>query len=413
MAHAIPSRQRRPLYALYTASFVSVTGEALASIAIPWFVLSTTGSPARMGVAAFTAVAPVAIATFFGGTLVDRIGYKRVSTAADLASGLTIAMVPLLHRTVGLQFWQLLVLVFLTNLLDAPGMTARSALLPELAAQARIPLERAAAWEDGVSRATRMIGAPVAGALIAILGPVNVLWLDAVSFFVSALLITFFIRPVLDRDKDPQQASYFEDLRAGLSFIRRDRVIVTIMFAVMFTNLLDAGFGSVFMPVFSEQVYGPERGSIQLGLILGVFGGGALLGTLLMGAYGGRFPRRWLLAGGFGIIALRWFLFAAVPPLWLLLVSLGALSLAVGPLNPVISTVLYERTPRDLRARVLGSVRAGAWVAMPMGGLLAGYLLQWMSLRPALTIFGVAYACVALYLAVSPTLRTLNQQGHD
>lgn len=182
------------IVALFAANFISVTGEALASVAILWFVLSTTGSAAQTGVTGFVLVTPVILATFFGGAFVDRVGYKRVSILADLASGVTVALIPLLYVTVGLPFWQLLILVFLTNLLDAPGTTARSALIPESAAQAGMSLERASALQDSVSRATRMIGAPVGGLLTAAIGPINVLWLDAASFAVSAVLVAFFSR---------------------------------------------------------------------------------------------------------------------------------------------------------------------------------------------------------------------------
>ena len=88
-------KKRLPLYTLYAMSLVSVTGDAMAAVAIPWFVLQTTGSAAQAGIAAFFGVAPIIIGTFFGGTVVDRNGYKRSSVIADLASGLTMLLIPL------------------------------------------------------------------------------------------------------------------------------------------------------------------------------------------------------------------------------------------------------------------------------------------------------------------------------
>ena len=300
-------RRWTPIVALFAANFISVTGEALASVAILWFVLSTTGSAAQTGVTGFVLVTPVILATFFGGAFVDRVGYKRVSILADLASGVTVALIPLLYVTVGLPFWQLLILVFLTNLLDAPGTTARSALIPELAAQAGMSLERASALQDSVSRATRMIGAPVGGLLTAAIGPINVLWLDAASFAVSAVLVAFFVSQTGDSPVRRQPTRYLDEVQEGLNFFRKDRLIMTVVTALMLANFLDAGFVLVFAPVFSERVYGAETGSIQLGLMQGVFGAGALVGSILMGTVGRRLSRRWLLSGGLAIIALRWF----------------------------------------------------------------------------------------------------------
>ena len=65
-----------------------------------------------------------------------RLVRKRASIVADVASGVSVALVPLLYHTVGLEFWELLVLVFAGAFLDAPGVTSRQALLPDLAAMA-------------------------------------------------------------------------------------------------------------------------------------------------------------------------------------------------------------------------------------------------------------------------------------
>jgi MFS family permease len=126
IAAVIRSRRRGPLFALLAANAVSMSGNVAALVAIPWFVLQTTGSAARTGVIAAAGLVPVVISGLMGGALVDRLGYRRTSVLADLASSGAVAAIPLLHLTIGLEFWQLVVLVFLGGLLDAPGVTARS-----------------------------------------------------------------------------------------------------------------------------------------------------------------------------------------------------------------------------------------------------------------------------------------------
>jgi hypothetical protein len=65
-----------PIIALFTANAISLTGNVLTAIAVPWFVLQTTGSATRTGITGFFTVLPVVLAGFFGGTLVDKLGYK-------------------------------------------------------------------------------------------------------------------------------------------------------------------------------------------------------------------------------------------------------------------------------------------------------------------------------------------------
>ncbi|HET6821590.1 MAG TPA: MFS transporter, partial [Anaerolineales bacterium] len=187
------ARNTLPLYSLFIANAISLIGNVFSLIAIPWFVLQTTGSATQTGVTGFFTILPVVLAGFFGGTLIDRLGYKRTSIIADLASCVTTALIPLLYIKIGLEFWQLIVLVFLGALLDAPGSTARAALLPELAEQAGIPIERATSLVHVIERGARFVGAPLAGFLIGIMGTANVLWLNAASFIVSAAIIGFFV----------------------------------------------------------------------------------------------------------------------------------------------------------------------------------------------------------------------------
>ena len=74
--HNQPNSQAA-LYSLYAANAISMTGNQLALLAIPWFVLATTGSAAQTGITAFFTLLPTVISTFFGGTLVDRMGFKQ------------------------------------------------------------------------------------------------------------------------------------------------------------------------------------------------------------------------------------------------------------------------------------------------------------------------------------------------
>ena len=96
---------RVPLFALLLANAVSLTGNTLTFVAVPWFVLQTTGSAARTGLAGGAAFLAAVLAGLFGGPIVDRLGFRRTSVLADLASCASVAAIPLLHNTVGLAFW--------------------------------------------------------------------------------------------------------------------------------------------------------------------------------------------------------------------------------------------------------------------------------------------------------------------
>src|SRR5215217_2632245 len=134
---------RRGLFALVAANAVSQLGNVIAVVALPWFVLVTTGSPARTGLTAFATTLPLAIGALVGGPVVDWIGIRRASIVSDLGAAAAIATIPALHGAGALSFPLLLALAFAGSAFEAPGRAARRAMLPDLAARAEMPLENA------------------------------------------------------------------------------------------------------------------------------------------------------------------------------------------------------------------------------------------------------------------------------
>jgi len=397
---------RRPLLALLTANLLSVTGTTLTTVAVPWFVLETTGSAARTGLAAAVSLAPVVISAGLGGALVDRLGYRRASVLADLAGAVLVAAIPVLWRTVGLPYGVLLALLFLRWLFATPGETAREALMPEVARDAGTPLERAMSAVEGASRGGKMLGAPLAGALIAVFGAADLLLIDTLSFLLSAALVGLALRRVAEQ-RHPVTGPYVTRLREGLAYLARDRLLRAVCLLVLVTNLLDAAYAQVLLPVYARDVL---HSPLALGAISGAFSAGAVLGTVLYGAAGACLPRRvtfvlaMVVAGG-----PRFLLLMLGVPLPALLGGMVVLAVATGAINPILGATQLERVPGALRARVMGAVTAVAWAAMPLGGLLGGALTEAAGVRAALVLCGVAYLLATASPAIGRTWRGLDR----
>ncbi len=377
-------------------------------------MLESTGSTALTGVIGAAAIAPVVIGGVFDGVLVDRFGYRRASIVSDAIGAATIAAVPLLHLTLGLPFWALLTLVVATGLLDTPGQAARHALLPELADEADLPLERATGWVDAAERAARLIGAPIAGALVSLLGAPLVLVVDAVTFVAAAVLIAAAVPRTRRVAGDGAAAAlggvrgYVRELRVGLAFVRGDRLLLAVIAVVALTNAFDAAHSSVVLPVYATQRLG---GGIDLGLLVGAFGGGAVAGAFAFGAVGSRWSRRWVFTVAFLLAgAPRFVLLALDPGLAVLLAGAALSGLAAGAINPILGAVQLERVPAGTRARVAGVVGAGAWAGMPIGILGAGLWLENGSLTTLLTALAISYLLITLTPAILPIRQELDRR---
>jgi MFS family permease len=409
---------RTALSALVAAHAISQTGNVVTAFAVPFYVLALGGSGVEIGVAAAFATAPVIIGGPLGGVVVDRIGHRRAAIGADVVSGASVLLMPVLALTVGLPFWALLALVFVAGLLDTPGQTARRVMLPALSERAGVRIERSVGLIDGSERFAKLIGASLAGLLVAAVGPVASLFVNAATFAVSALLTwalvpatapvrtgtaiardTYPAAPTVgpaDRSgtTEPTRASYWADLAEGARFVVNDPLMRLIVGLVLITNLLDAARGSSLLPLYANDRLG---GAAALGLLVATMGGCALLGNVAFGFVAHRVPRRltfvlcFVLAGGPSSLA-----FALAAPLPVLVAATALSGLASGALNPILGTVELERIPEHMRGRVFGLTNAGAWAGVPFGALLGGVAADTIGLTVAFGIVAVVYTVVTL-----------------
>ncbi len=397
--------RRTPLYALYAADVISLSGNAVAQLAVPWFVLTTTGSAGLTGLVVFFNFLPIVLAAFFGGVIVDRLGFRTASVVADLASAAAVAAIPLLDATVGIEIWQLVALVFAGALLDAPGATARAALFPDAVEAAGVRMERASGIRSAIQQGSLLLGAPIGGVLVASFGATTALWLDAASFLVSAALVVLFVpRPGASQEPRPR-TRYRDELAEGMRFILDRRLVRAIVVTVLVTNLLDAPF-PVVMTVYAEEAYGTAT---HLGLMYGVFGGAALAGALAYSAIGHRLPRRRTFVVCFALVPPMYLTLAAQPPLSVALTAIAVSGFAAGPINPLLFTLMTEIVPTHLRGRVYGAVRAGAWASIPAGILVGSALVGAFGVATTFLAVGVCYAAVTAFGFVNPAFRELDR----
>ena len=163
----------------------------------------------------------------------------------------------------------------------------------------------------------------------------------------------------------------------------------------------------LLQPVYVKEVYGDALG---LGLLLGANGGGAVVGGLIFAAVGHRLPRHATFVGAFVFTGIRFLFYLAHPPLAVLVISIFIFSLGAGPLNPIIGAVEFERIPQDMRGRVFGATQAGAWLAMPLGMLLGGVLIEGLGTTPVLIGLGVAYFVTTVSMAFIPAMKEMDRK---
>ncbi len=408
-AHAAPANQRVPLVALL-ASYGSVHSSVLLfMIALPWFVLETTGSAGQTGLATAVHGVPMVITGIFGGVIVDRLGYRRTAIISDLMSAIAFGMIPVMFLTVGLNFWMLLTLVFIGAIFDTPGFTSRLSMMPDVARRAGVRLERANSISQTLSQASILLAPALGGILIGIIGAAPVLFVTSGLLVTSTLAVLLFVPSESSRAQYSVDAKpeYLKELKRGIAFLFNTRVILALMISVTMIQLLRAGL-LVIMPVYTQVYF---ESAADFGFMFAALGGGGLVSSILFGIWGHRWPRRAVVLVGVSSLMLTFFLLALTPPYWMILSGLVVIGFLGGPMIPLVFTVLQERTPSDLRGRVFGLYDAGIFGAMVPGRLFTGYVIDFVGLIQTLLIIGGAYMLALLGIFSNRHLHQVNESA--
>jgi MFS family permease len=404
------ARARTPLTGLIIAYLISGIGTAMSTVAVPWLVLTTTGSATATGVVGFAQMTPYVLLQATAGPLVDRIGLRRAFLIGNTAAALAMGAVPVLHGLGGLRLGVFAALVALAGAVRGIADCATTPLLPAYAKLGGVANERAIGLYSSANRAAMLMGLPLAGVLIAVIGPADVVVIDAASFAAAVLILALSARhparPAPAERKQMSLRTYACELAEGLAFLRADRLLLGIVTLVALTNLLDEALTSVLLPVWAhDRVHRAEA----LGLVGGGWGLGLMIGALGGAWLGPKLPRWAMVSAGMLLSASPpFFALAAstsVPFLLAVFVTTGVLG---GVLNPILGAVEIERVPPQLQARVLGAIKASAWIGVPFGSLVGGTLAGGPGLTAALGICGAAMLLVTLAPLVFPVWRGLD-----
>src|SRR6266540_3280347 len=181
-----------PLRALLGAEVISMTGTQMTWLALPWFVLTTTGSPARMTLVMAAELLGFAVAGLPSGTLIQRLGARRTMLLSDAVRAPLMLLVPVLHWSGHLTFPPLVLLALLLGVFGAPYFTSQKVIVPEMLGEDEATVSKASALFQGAIRTTMLLGPAIGGVLIGLFGAANVLVVDAgwQAFFAAVPVLT-------------------------------------------------------------------------------------------------------------------------------------------------------------------------------------------------------------------------------
>lgn len=390
---------QRGVAALLGAEVVSQLGSQMTFLALPWFVLTTTGSTTKMGVVLAVELAPIALLGIPSGTVVARLGALRTMLVADLARVPLMVSIPLLHSAGVLSFPLLLGLVFLLGVFIAPYFSAQRIVLPELVGEEGAVLTQANAVVEAGTRVTILLGPVFAGVLIAWVGAANVLYVDAATFALSFLLLAALVprRPPLPPTEDGRS------LFAGLRFVLRDAVLRPMLLTIVFLHMFAQAI-FISLPVLAYDHF--DADARTAGLLIGAWGAGSVIGALAAIPLARRMAPLAQATVGVVWVSAPLFLLGLELPAWAVmgvLFASGLGAVAAAPMMAIITT----RAPEHLRPKVMTAVITLITVSGPLAVLAIGWLLESFDVRTIL--LGLAACRLAMAAAFVVVVRRIEQ----
>jgi predicted MFS family arabinose efflux permease len=362
------------LRSILVAETVSLTGSSMTFVALPWFVLATTGSTARMGWVLAAELIPVGIFGIPSGALIARLGAKRTMNISDAARAPLMALIPILHWTGHLSFPALLGLTFLVGCFLAPYYSSSRLILPEVVGEDEQLVAQGSAFIQAANQLTQLGGPIIGGLLIAWIGAPKVLLIDAITYAFSFCVILTFVRA--GKRVAPDESS--RGLFAGLRYVMRDKLLGPTLLVAAVLNFVAQGLVAT-LPVLVFRRYGADAKIV--GFLFAAFGGGALAGSVLAAGIVKKVPLLKLAATAILVMALPLWLLAIQLPWALVIVVLAAFGFCAPLVNAPLLAVMTVRTPEALRPKVLTAVMTISGLIGPLGFLAAGFGLQYVSLK--------------------------------
>jgi MFS family permease len=392
-----PLPTNRDFRLLWLGSVVSVLGSRASAIAYPLLVLALTGSPADAGLAGFAATIPYLLWQLPAGALVDRWNRKLIMIACGAGRALALASIVLVLALDRISLPQIIAVSFIEGSLYVFHSLAEPAAVRNIVHPTHLPL--ALSQIEARERGAALLGQPLGGFLFD-LGRAVPFLADALSYLAS-LAALFLIRSRFQGERPPARGTFLAEIAQGLAWLWRQPFLRATALLVAGSNLLFQSLNLLVIVIAREH----GASSTTIGLLLAGFGVGGVLGSLAAPWFQRRLSMKAIVIGA------NWVWSLALPGIGLadnLVVVGGLLALMafVGPLwNVTMDVYRLLITPDELQGKVGSVISLLAWGAIPLGSLLAGYLLDSFGSWTTAMVLSVGMVLVALAASVSPAIR--------
>jgi MFS family permease len=364
-----------PFLRLWSSSTISVLGDQVTFLALPWLVLQITHSPLQLGIVAALDMLPYTLFTLVAGVYIDRWDRRAVMLTADFVRFGTLASIPLAAAFDVLGMPQIYAVAFLAGSARVWYDLANYALLPSMVENSRL-VEGNSKLEmsQGVSA---LLGPSLGGFLIKFLGAANAILADAFSFLISAAFL-FSMAPHR-APRAPEERGWRAQLLAGLAYLFSRRILLESSLTTMALNLLFTSIQAVIVFYMQHEL---RLDAAATGTLFALAGVGPILVSVLAPRIMARLRLGQVIVASVFLVGIldAGLLVAPMLPIVPGFILAAVTQAAVFGLAILVRIALISyfqaSIPGQLVARVNSATRLLSRLAIPIGALAGGIITQ-------------------------------------
>lgn len=431
------------------SSAVSLLGNSVASVVLPLILLATTGDAFAAGLLAIICAIPQMVIGVLGGALLDRFNRRDISIISDIISAASIAALPIIDMTVGLNFGWFVLMGIIGSIGDIPGMTARDTLIASVTDHDGVDLQRYMGLSQSLESIVTIIGPAVAAGFVALVGGTSALWLTSAMSLTAALVTCGIPRKVGtpkladgegtaaaggcgegiaatgERGEEVaggragactgKPANGFaatciaakNSLREGLhALFAEDKILCATVSMLFGLYIVIGGYQGLVLPVHFTETAQPA----MLGVMLSVMSGGMFAGSLLYTAFTHKLRKRtWYTVSLLGMLA-GLAIMGLLPPAAAMLAGGFVFGVSAGPISALLGYIMLHRIPDEKRGKALGTQNSLSMLTAPAAVFASSIMVEAMGTHIASYVLMAIWAGVTLWAIATPRMRNLDEE---
>ena len=363
-------KSMKKFYTVWIGQLISTIGSGLTGFALGVWLYQETGSVTLYSMSFLAMLLPRMLLAPFAGVVADRYDRRLIMLLSDVGAGLSTVVVGLLFWNGSLAVWHVIVAELVNSFFGTfqdPAYTAATTLL--------VPKDRLGNANGLMQMAraiSRLLSPALAGVLFVVIGLTGIVAIDFATFIVAVGTLTFirFPQPENRSAIEDKSASMWQEVKAGLRYIRSHAGMVWLLGYFAIINLFASMIGPLILPLLLEQTT-PDK----FGYISSIIGVGMLVGTILLSTWGG--PER-RIVGIIGSIALGglFTMLLGFPSLWIITLG-GFLVMLVMPIGQGINQTLWQvKVPPELQGRVFSIFSMIGYSSPVIAAIVVGPLAE-------------------------------------